>query len=433
MQQRPRRTAVALGALGSLALLASRFEPRALAAEGGAQPPVAAGEVPASITPGAPASPITYEQVIARARQGAPDLKVARALEAVARTSVGIAGVLPNPTVFGGTSTLGPRVSATLSVPLIILGQRGAAIDASRAEVATVRVEGEIAWLDVRAGAARAFVSLWLAERTAWARAEAAALVQRLEASVRTRVEVGAAPQVEELRVHAERLRADADAAETAARIVIAGSDLGRWLGLADGSGLRASGDPLVPASPPPLHAMAERLPGGAPVRREEADARAADARASRERALVRPALTLDVGLDAYDPTTPGTSYRAQLGVEVPVFNQRGPYIEREVTSANVARVRAEASLSRATADLLSSYRSFEAISARRLALETGVVPAADAAAAATEESYALGHAALVAVLDANRARIDARMSLLEASAARALAWIDVERAVGQP
>jgi cobalt-zinc-cadmium efflux system outer membrane protein len=431
MQPRPRRTAVALAT--ALISLVARAPSRARAAEGGASSPALAAEAPASITPGAPASPITYDQAIARARQAAPDLKVARALEAVARTSVGIAGVLPNPTVIGGTSTLGPRVSGTLSVPLIILGQRGAAIDASRAELATVRVEGEMAWLDVRAGAARAFVSLWLAERTAVARAEAAALVRRLEDSVRTRVEVGAAPQVEGLRVHAERLLADADAAETAARIVIAGSDLGRWLGLADGSRLRASGDPGVPSSPPPLHVLAERVPGGAPVRREEADARAADARASRERALVRPALTLDVGLDAYDPTTPGTSYRAQLGVEVPVFNQRGPYIEREVTSANVARARAEAERTRATADLLSAYRSFEAISARRLALEMGVVPAADAAAAATEESYALGHAALVAVLDANRARIDAHMSLLEASAARAQAWIDVERAVGQP
>ncbi len=376
---------------------------------------------------------ITYEDAIGRAHQLAPDLKVSRALESVAGASVGVAGLLPNPSVSVGTSTLAARVSATVSVPLIVLGQRHAAVEAGRAELATTRVETERAWIDVRGSTARAFVSLWLAEQTAAARAEAALVVHRLEDSVKARVEVGNAPQVEGLRVHAERLRADADAAESAAQIAIAGSELGRWIGEADGSSLRASGEPPAPAAPPPLAVLTERARVSPAVRREEADARAAEARASRERALVRPALVLDVGLDAYDPQTPGTSYRAQLAMEVPLFHQRGPYIEREVTSANVARTRSAAERTRVAADLVAAYRSFQAITARKVALEEGVVPAADAAAAATEESYALGHAALVAVLDATRARIDARLSLIEARAARALSWIDVERAAGQP
>jgi outer membrane protein TolC len=84
-------------------------------------------------------------------------------------------------------------------------------------------------------------------------------------------------------------------------------------------------------------------------------------------------------------------------------------------------------------ADLLVAYRAFEATAARTRALEEGVVPAAEAAASATRESYALGRAALVTVLDAERARLDARLSVLEARAARVLAWIDVEHAIGVP
>ena len=82
--------------------------------------------------------------------------------------------------------------------------------------------------------------------------------------------------------------------------------------------------------------------------------------------------------------------------------------------------------------DLIVAYETFVALSHRLKALDGGVVPAAEAAARATEESYTLGRATLVTVLDSERARIDARLSLLETKAARANAWIDAERAAGQ-
>jgi outer membrane protein TolC len=86
-----------------------------------------------------------------------------------------------------------------------------------------------------------------------------------------------------------------------------------------------------------------------------------------------------------------------------------------------------------ASADLAVAYRTFEAVSARSVALGAGVVPAAEAAAKATRESYQLGRASLEALLDAERARIDARLTLLETLAARGNAWIDIERTLGVP
>jgi outer membrane protein TolC len=143
--------------------------------------------------------------------------------------------------------------------------------------------------------------------------------------------------------------------------------------------------------------------------------------------------MTLDLGLDAGDPTLPTTNYRAQLGVEVPLWHQRGPQIEREVMAGNAAQARANAERAHALSNLLVAFRTFEASTSRAKLLADGVVPAAEAAANATEESYALGRAPLVAVLDAERARIEVRLSLLEARAARAAAWIEVEHAVGVP
>jgi outer membrane protein TolC len=342
----------------------------------------------------------------------------------------------PNPTVALGTSTQAAKFSATASVPLLILGQRGAAADAARADALTVRVESDLAWNDVRASTARAFVGLWLAESLATARTGAARIVQRLEETVTVRIDVGAkgaAPKVEGLRVRAERLRAEADAQEAAQRVAGAASELGRWIGVPDGGELRAAGEAQVPNDAPPLPTLAARVDTSPAVRRENADARAAEARADRERALVRPAMTLDLGVDALDPTLPTTNYRAQLGIEVPLFHQRGYQIERELASANAARARSAAERARTISDLVVAYRVFEATTARMRILADGVVPAAEAAAVGAEESYSLGYAPLVTVLDAERARIDATISLLEARAARALAWIEIEHTLGVP
>jgi outer membrane protein TolC len=374
---------------------------------------------------------ISFDAAIARAHTVAPDLAAARAREGVAQAEIGVARLWANPTVYFGTSTQAAKLVVGATVPLVILGQHGAAAHAARAEAATVGVESEITWTDVRAATARAFVGLWLAENTAIARAEAATVVSKLEAAVSGRIEVGSAPVVEGLRVRAERLRADADAQEAAQRVSGAASELGRWIGTPDGGNLRAGGEPPAPSAPPLLADLLASIDMSPAVRREQADVRAAESRAARERALVRPGLLLDVAAEAYDPTFPTTNYRAQLGIEVPLFNQRGPYVEREIMSANAARARVAAERARTTADLVAAYRAFEATNARTHALAEGVLPAAEAAANASEESYALGHAPLITVLDAERARIDARTSLLEARAARAIAWIDVERALG--
>jgi outer membrane protein TolC len=274
-------------------------------------------------------------------------------------------------------------------------------------------------------------VALWLAERVAEARGKAEDLVARLDQAVRIRVQLGGAPEVESVRSNALRLRAHADAVQTAQLVRAAAADLGRWIGASDASELRTSGDPAVPIDPPPLSGMLERVGQGPAVARERAAARAAQARADRERALVRPALTLDVGMDARDPALPATNYRAQLGIELPLFTQRAPYVQREDRSAAAAELRAHYQMATLSADLLVAYRTFEAATASKITLEQAGIPAARAAARSTEESYSLGRASLEAVLDADRTLIDVELSFLDTSAARANSWIDVEHAMG--
>jgi outer membrane protein TolC len=380
---------------------------------------------------GAEVIPITYEQCLARASRAAPSLAVARSQEAVAASEIGMAGVYPNPVFFAGTSTQTARLSLGASIPLSVLGQRGAAQAASRAELETTRIETQVSENDVRAAAAHSFVALWFAERTARARTNARDVGRQIEAAVQARVELGAAPQLDGMRVHAEQLRAEADAAEAERLVDAAAVGLGRWLAMPSATQLRTAGDPVVPERLPPLAQATSSVDAAPSIRREQADAHAADLRAARERAWVRPMMSLDFGVDAYDPTLPATNYRVQLGIEVPLFNQRGPNIEREQRAAAVARNRALAEQGRMTAEMTAAYRSFEAIDARRQALASGVVPAAESAAKATRESYELGRATLEAVLNSERSRIDANLTLLEATAARAHAWIDYLHATG--
>ena len=382
---------------------------------------------------------VTYDQALQRAAGVAPDLAVARMAETVAVAETGIAGLLPNPSVSAGTSTQTARLSLGLSVPLLILGQRAAAINAGRAEIATSRVETEMAGVDVRALAAHAFVVLWSAQARATERKRAALVSRRLDDAVRGRVDLGAAASVDGLRAHAELLRADAEALQTTQLVAAASGELSRWLGL-EGAELRAEGDPAIPAVLAPFADLRARLEESPLLRRERAAAHAAELRGDREQALARPVVTVDVAADAWDDTlcpgnarcgNPPVNYRGGLSVEVPILNQRGPYVDRERALASVAGRREAAERARLIAALTTAYRGFEAWTASARTLGEGVVPAADAAAAATEESYELGRAPLFAVLDAEKAGIDARLSLLDARTQQADAWIEVEHAVG--
>lgn len=377
---------------------------------------------------------VSLDDALRAAQRAAPDLIVARAKERVAHAEIGVAGSYPNPTAIVATNTQTARFSGTLSVPLVVLGQRGAAMDAAQADEVTTTLDTVVTWSDVRQATRHAYVALWLAEGVAAARRDSAAIAAKLEGAVAGRVQVGSAPELDSLRVHAERLKADADVTEATAHMTAAATELGRWMGRPDAEGLRAAGPVAVPDAAPTLASLVARIEGSAPVRREQSDVRAADARVTRERALIRPNFQLDLGADVGDPTLNNqTNYRAQLAFDVPLFNQRGAYVDRETAAGDVARARVQAARVQGIAELTAAYRTYEAATVQERTLVDAVVPASQGAARATEDAYALGRAQLVAVLDAERALVDVRLAALDAQAARAMAWADIEHAVGAP
>ncbi len=373
------------------------------------------------------------QQALRAAQLYAPDLALAHARERVADAEIGVAGTYPNPSVFGGSSTQTARLTAGVSLPLIFFGQRGYAMDAARADADTTRTETQITWVDVRWATIRAFDELWRAEHVFLARKDAAALVIKLDTAVGGRAEVGSAPQIDALRAHAERLSVEADAMAAGAQVRVAAAELARWTGIAPDVDLRAEGDPSAPDVPPSLATLLAQVGTSVHVKREVDDAHAARARISRERALNRPAMLLDLAVDAFDPTVPTTNFRGQLAIEVPLFNQRGGYIDREQANEDAAIARQHMVLTRVSSGLTGAYRTYEAAQDRAKVLTTTVVPASEMSVRAMQDAYDLGRSALLGLLDAQRALVATRVDAIEATAASANAWADVEHALGTP
>ncbi|HWZ91256.1 MAG TPA: TolC family protein, partial [Polyangiaceae bacterium] len=218
-------------------------------------------------------------------RQRAPSVAVARATEGVAEADSRTGGLYPNPTLSAGTSTQTARLSLSASVPLLILGQRGAALDAGRAEYAVAKFDTRASLADVRAATGHAFVALWLSEHTAHARADAALISRKLESAVAGRVELGSSPEIEGLRAHAETLRAEMDARSASDLVEASAADLAAWIGAGFDDSLRVAGDPDVPAQVPKIADLWGLVKNNPSVQRAHAEVRASEAREASERA----------------------------------------------------------------------------------------------------------------------------------------------------
>jgi cobalt-zinc-cadmium efflux system outer membrane protein len=376
---------------------------------------------------------ISYAEVVRLSGIGASTVEAARADERAADADGRASGSYPNPSVVAGSSTQAARFTVGVSMPLVVFGQRGAALRAGQAAANVMHQATRASAADARASAKQAYVALWTTEQNAISLAQGARLALDLEATVQARVEVGSAPAMELLRARSERLRATMDAAVASELVDASASELCVWIGLPIETRLRAADLPPIPQQPPTLAQLLARLPQSPALQRAQLEIRAAEARVASERAQVRPALSLDLSAEYFDPTTPATNYIIQLGLDLPLFNQRGYMIERERWKIESARFRLGAERRVKSSALLIAYRNFAAQARRAQTLFEGVLPAVHAAAQAAQESYGLGRTPLVSVLEARQASINAELDLVATEAARAQSWVEVEHLLGDP
>jgi len=390
------------------------------------------------VAPRAPARALTWADARAQAQQHAPELAVGAGRGQVAHAEVQVAGALANPTFTVTTARETARLGTGVSVPLPIFGQRGAAVDAARADAQAVGLDREVARNDVRWNASLAWIDTWEATQRARLLAGAAADAQRLASIASERFDAGAAPRLDVVRAGADRVRAEADAASARALVGAAGARLAVWLGSDPQTPPPIEGGPGVPAQLPPLPALLVAVQSHPALTRDHAQGDAAERHVALERRLRLPVINAELTVLQGDPTLADTSGRQRTDVvagaafELPILNARGGAIARAQAQGTLAEAEVSLDSAHLRADLVDAFRRTDAAAARARALGGQALPALDEARALTEESYRAGRADLVRVLEAQRALVDARLAELDAVVAWARAFADLERAAGR-
>ncbi|HEX9289347.1 MAG TPA: TolC family protein [Anaeromyxobacteraceae bacterium] len=360
-----------------------------------------------------------------------PELAEAFSAARAAERGVRGAGALPEPMLsyqawqqplsrpFDPTSTNMHMIGIRQSLPFP--GQLGIAERAARSEAEARRDDVRARRLAVQAQVAHAYVAWWRALEELRVHLEHMKLAERTLAAVQTRYGTGGARQADMLRAETDLHRLHADIAGIRESLRSSEALLAAAMGAPD--------EALPPPAAPEIV-----LPASGGERPEVASARAQVERAQTTARLAdraRRAPDLMVGFDYM--LMPGfpDAYSVMLQVGVPWFSsRRASEAERAEAEAQRARDAVAAAVNAARYERAEAQARAQAAKAQLAILEEDVVPRADRTLQAMRASYASGEADLVALLDAESALIDARLTAVRQQAALADGAADLRRAL---
>lgn len=377
---------------------------------------------------------LTWTGAVARAERNAPRILAEQARVDEARHGEGVATMLPNPTVAVGSYFESSRLYASLLVPLPIWGSVGLAGDAARSRTAEAEAQRRATRLDVGVTALAAWVEVWAAHARLHDAEANAARLGRLVEAVRDLNAQGQRPRLDLVSATGElaAARADEEAARhalTAARALLAAA-----VGTPDNEAPPdIEGDPPGADDDTPLATAVATAAGNPAV--DVFRARAASARADEalEQRLRIPTPSLQVWAYLLRVSNPPADVYVGLTFELPIFNQRGPLIERARARELTARADADATEAQLRAQTRAAWALFQAERSRAEIHTREVVPAADEAADLAQEAYRAGRLDLTGLLAAEQRRLLAHQRADQAVADRARALAALRRSMGGP
>ncbi|WP_437668747.1 TolC family protein [Sorangium sp. So ce131] len=384
----------------------------------------------------AAAEPSLTRARIAELVHAAPAARVASSEAAVAGAAVTAAGVvsLENPVLSGmGGIRFNPdggrpaAAVASLSWPIELGGQRGARVEAAKAEqrAALTTAEGTQRRLLLAALLQHALV-LRDEAQVALA-AERRALAQRLVAASEKRKKAGEVPEVD---VMLARLQEGRDAAAEAVALGTREADM---LGLLSMLGLGSkdsavTGSLVPPEAPPPLATLLREADQRADVRTAMAALEAARARSGRERAGRWPTVSL---LAQYERDDQANIGMIGLALPVPILNANRAGVATAEAEVDAATARLAASRASAAGEIQGLYARYVA-TRNALAHLAPATRLSTQAVALSTRGYELGENDLASVLLVRREALDAQAALLDAEHAHANAKIELLVAAGR-
>lgn len=320
---------------------------------------------------------------------------------------------------------------ATVTVPVGLTGRRvalrsalGATRERATADSASqVRAAGD--------DAARAWWAYWAARGEAAVAADHAALLDRIATLDSLRAAEGELAEATAFRMRLEAQRGRHAAAQAAAAAAHARARLAILVDVGDPEAIDVD-EPPPAADPLPdlAAALAAATRDRSDVRAARAAVRAADRRRTAERLATLP----DVGLTGgYKGTGGFATSVVAVTVTAPLLNTNGGNRERAAGEWLVAEAERRAAEHRATGEVRAARLAAELIDDGTAGFDATFVARADVVAGAAEAAYREGAASLIELLDAFRAAADARTARVRALHDRALARLDLRRAMGAP
>ena len=379
-----------------------------------------------------PARSVLFETARSLAERMAGDVIIAERRVDVARGEVGVAGTLANPSVSVLTARQTAQLGVGLTVPLPLFGQRGTAVAAARADLDVAGFEVEVSRNDARWNATVAWFDLWEAQQRAGVLALAAEESSRLLAIAKQRFDAGSAPRLDVVRATADDSRAHAEAVSARAAILSAGARLAPWLGEPSEGPIAAEGQGGFVPTLPAIGTLIEGAANHPILVRDRGESAAAEAHVRAEQRQRWPVINGEITVNYGDPTLPGTDVIGGAAFDLPVLSLRGGAIARARAQQAVAEATAVADARRLFADLRDAYHRAEGGIERARALRESVLPAIEEARKMTEEGYRAGRVDLLRLLEAQRAVLDTRLAMAEATATLGRALADLERATGR-
>jgi len=370
---------------------------------------------------------LTLPALLKLVAERSPRLAVERvAIDAAAAERIS-AGARPNPslsfgryTPSGGASTLfsgSHQQQASVDLPLLIAGQRGARIEAADQGLAAARAHVGLAGNELALRAADLFVALQSAQEKAALVEQSAAEIGRVVTLVTGRLESGAASRYERARIEVEFAAMNARVADARAEVAEKSAGIAALLGApqwhpaADGAALPAE---FALDSVRWRASVLAANPEIVAARRDEDAAQAALRRSERER---WPVPVLSVGRTwTADPF--GAANFIGLSTEIPLSDAWRGQMAKSTADLRAAQGRREALEAEADVEL---GRLLEALAQRRAALERfrrNVGERIPALRQMAEDAYTLGRGSLLELIDASRSRLDARLTEVDLRAA---------------
>ncbi|MEZ5293824.1 MAG: TolC family protein [Vicinamibacterales bacterium] len=377
-------------------------------------------------------APLTLSDALARAQAQSPALAAARARVDAAREATTRIGWLPNPTAelrsenwaSGAGGALPLDVFATLTQTVELGGKRGA-----RRAIATAGLDAATAAEAVVArDVARHVVGEYLAALRAREHArERGAFAEQMTEAARVmaqRVEVGAAPEAdllklrtEDARAVVERGRADLAAARALATLsAVLGTDV--------------SGEALAT---PPRPALPALDAGVAPTHPEIALAAGAVATARAAVDLEQSRAVPDLGVNAgYKRTGGFNTGVVAVTVPVPLFDRNGVARALAAGQARAAEQDRAATERRLAGAFSAAHRAATILASRATDLDATLVVPARGARDAARAAFAAGALDVLRLVDAERLYVDAAIAAVDVVIDAVEATIEARLAAGE-